>query len=100
MNTVLSKNYKFFITVFITVLCFITTLDITHFNTSKVTNMSRMFYECTGLTSLNLSVFNTSQVTEIDHMFYNCTSLPNYNVNYTDVSKAKPTTQGGYMTLV
>ena len=44
-------------------------------NTSKVTNMSYMFTDCTLLTSLNLSGFNTSLVTEMIFMFNGCSSL-------------------------
>ena len=34
-------------------------LDLSDFNTKKVTNMSRMFDQCESLISLNLSNFNT-----------------------------------------
>ncbi len=33
-------------------------------------------------------------------MFNGSTLLPNYNSSYVGVSMAKPTTQGGYLTLV
>ncbi|MBR3339541.1 MAG: BspA family leucine-rich repeat surface protein [Lachnospiraceae bacterium] len=35
-------------------------LDLNSFNTSNVTDMSFMFYECENLTNLNLSGFDTS----------------------------------------
>ena len=44
-------------------------------DTSKVTNMSRMFESCQGLTSLDLSNFDTSKVTDISGMFNHCDSL-------------------------
>jgi len=52
-------------------------LDMSSFDTSKVTDMSYMFSECWGLTNLNVSMFNTSQVTNMESMFYglNCKSL-------------------------
>jgi len=34
-----------------------------------------MFYNCSGLTSLDLSSFDTSKVTTMQHMFYNCSGL-------------------------
>ena len=48
---------------------------IRHLNTSKVTNMSYMFYYCNSLKSLNLSTFNTSKVTKMDNMFGECSDL-------------------------
>ena len=50
-------------------------LDLSSFNTSKVTNMSDMFYNCSSLTSLDLSNFNTSSVTNMSGMFFDCSSL-------------------------
>ena len=46
-----------------------------NFNTSKVTNMSDMFSECSSLSSLNLSNFNTTNVTKMNSMFSSCSSL-------------------------
>ena len=46
-----------------------------YLNTSEVTNMIFMFYNCSGLTSLDLSSFNTSKVTDMEEMFYGCPSL-------------------------
>ena len=46
-----------------------------HFNTSKVTDMKQMFSGCTGLTSLDLSSFNTAKVTDMNWMFYYCPNL-------------------------
>ena len=52
----------------------LTSLDVTHFNTAKVTNMKRMFNAC-GLTSLDLSNFNTEKVTNMEAMFSVCPNL-------------------------
>ncbi len=38
-------------------------------DTSKVTNMYGMFYQCSSLTSLDLSNFDTSKVTNMSYMF-------------------------------
>ena len=40
-----------------------------YLNTSEVTDMSYMFYECPGLTSLDLISFNTANVTDMSYMF-------------------------------
>ena len=53
----------------------LTSLDLSNFNTSKVTDMGDMFENCYALTSLDLSNFNTSKVTIMNSMFYQCRSL-------------------------
>ena len=46
-----------------------------YLNTSEVTNMSFMFYYCSGLTSFDLSNFNTPKVAQMDNMFGECSDL-------------------------
>ena len=41
---------------------------------SSLTNTNKMFYDCFYLTSLNLSNFNTNNVTDMSSMFYGCSS--------------------------
>ena len=62
-------------------------LDLSSFNTSKVTNMERMFSDCSSLTSLDLSGFNTSKVTNMGYMLSNCYSLTNLNLSSFNTSK-------------
>ena len=59
----------------------LTSISFGNFNTSKVTYMTRMFYNCSSLTSLNLSNFNTSKVTGMWEMFRNCSSLTSLNLS-------------------
>ena len=56
-------------------------LDVSHFNTSNVTNMEEMFGDCYGLTNLNLSNFNTSNVTDMSGMFAGCRGLRSLDVS-------------------
>lgn len=58
-----------------------------NWNTSKVTSMYRMFYFCYNLTSLDLSGWNTSNVTNIGAMFYYCGSLTSVNLSGWNTSK-------------
>ena len=44
-------------------------LDLSNFDTSKVTNMRSMFFGMSNLTTLNLSNFDTSKVTNMGSMF-------------------------------
>ena len=56
-------------------------LDLSNFNTSKVTTMRYMFSGCSSLTSLDLSSFNTSKVTDMQFMFVMCTSLTSLDLS-------------------
>ena len=53
----------------------LTSLNLSNFNTSKVTDMSEMFSNMRNLTSLDLSNFNTSKVKDMTSMFYHANSL-------------------------
>ena len=64
----------------------LTSLDLSSFNTSNVTDMNSMFKGCSSLTSLNLSNFNTSKVTDMTQMFYRCSSLTSLDVSKFDTS--------------
>ena len=65
----------------------LTTLDVSHFDTSNVTNMHSMFYGCSNLTVLDLSHFDTSKVTDMNSMFMNCSSLTALDVSHFDTNK-------------
>ena len=43
----------------------IKSLDLSHFNTSNVTNMKTMFQACYELVNLNISSFDTRKVTDM-----------------------------------
>ena len=60
---------------------------LSYLNTSKVTDMSWMFANCTKLTSLDVSHFNTSQVYEMFAMFCGCTSLTTLDLSSWDTSQ-------------
>ena len=59
----------------------LTSLDVSNFNTSNVTTMKNMFSACSGLTSLDVSNFDTSKVTDMYQMFYSCNKLTSLNVS-------------------
>ena len=64
----------------------LTSLDISSFDTSNVTNMGRMFFSCNGLTELNVSSFDTSNVTNMNAMFQKCATLIKLNLSNFDTS--------------
>ena len=59
----------------------LTSLDLSSFNTAKVTDMNSMFNGCSDLTSLDVSSFNTAKVTNMSCMFGNCTGLKSLDVS-------------------
>ena len=71
----------------------LTSLDVSGFDTSKTTDMSNMFGGCSGLTSLDVTGFDTSNVTNLAGMFAGCSSLTSLDVTGFDTSKA--TIMGG-----
>ena len=62
-------------------------LDVSSFDTSKVTNMEAMFAGMPSLTPLNLSNFDTSKVTRMNSMFEGASRLTTLNLSNFDTSK-------------
>ena len=62
------------------------------FDTSNVTDMSRMFSNCHSLTSLDLSCFNTSKVTNMTQMFDGCSNLTYLDLSYFHAPSTTTTT--------
>ena len=56
-------------------------VDMSGFDTSKLTNLKMMFYGCTSLESLDLSSMTVSNVETYDSMFENCSSLVYLNLS-------------------
>ena len=56
-------------------------IDLSKFDSSKVTGMAAMFSFCNSLVSINFNNFNTSLVTNMNRMFNNCTSLISLNLD-------------------
>ncbi|HBA37735.1 MAG TPA: BspA family leucine-rich repeat surface protein, partial [Firmicutes bacterium] len=65
----------------------LTSLDVSKWNTSKITSMSMIFSNCKSLTSLDISKWNTSNVTNMDYMFSGCNKLTGLNLGSMNVSK-------------
>ena len=65
----------------------LTTLNLSNFDTSKVTSMIGMFFDTHELTSLNVSNFDTSNVTDMSRMFGALSSLTSLNVSSFDTSQ-------------
>lgn len=64
----------------------LTTLDLSGWDTGCVTSMSGMFHFCNSLTTLDLSGWNTSNVTNMGYMFDCCRSLTTLDLSHFDTS--------------
>jgi len=58
----------------------LTLIDLNNLNTSLVENLDSLFNECISLISLDLSSFDTSKVTDMQFMFSGCNSLISLNI--------------------
>ena len=65
----------------------LTSLDLSSFNTKNVETFARMFINCKNLVSINLSHFNTSNATKMQNMFSGCSSLTGLDLSSFDTSK-------------
>ena len=63
------------------------------FNTSNVTNMGEMFYDCYYITKLDLSGFDTRNVTFMGGMFCICENLEELDIRNFDMTNVTNTTQ-------
>ena len=61
-------------------------VDVSGFDTRNVTDMSWLFSECYELTGLDVSGWNTSNVTTMPGLFGNCSSLTSLDVSHFNTS--------------
>ena len=71
----------------------ILTMDLSKFDSSKVTSMNSMFFGCSSLTSINFENVDTSSVKNMQSMFGNCQALTSLDLSSFDTSSV--TTMGG-----
>ncbi len=63
-----------------------TVLGMEQFNTQNVTNISRLFTNCSAIDNIDLSAWDTSNVTTISRLFQGCTSLSNVRLNWSETN--------------
>ena len=63
----------------------LTSIDLSNFDVSKITNFQYMFYNCKSLQTINLNSFKLDNAESIQRMFMNCISLKTL-----DLSSFKP----------
>ena len=64
-------------------------IDVSHFDTSNVTDMSNMFWYCSSLWKLDVSSFNTGKVTNMNGMFQYCRAVLVLDLNSFETSNVK-----------
>ena len=62
-------------------------IDLSNFNTSNVRGVASMFYNCSSLIDLDLSSFNTQNVITLNFMFYSCSTLTSLDLSSFNTSK-------------
>ncbi len=68
---------------------YMTSVDLSSFDTRFVSNMSRMFYNCRSLVNLDLSSLDTGRVTSMSEMFCYCNNLETLNVSQFDTGNVE-----------
>ena len=65
----------------------LTSIDVSHFDTRNVTNMKSLFQLCSSLTSIDVSNFDTRNATTMDNMFNRCHALESLNLSSFNTAK-------------
>ena len=61
--------------------------DLSTINTSKVTSMSYMFYNCSSMTTIDVSTFDTTNVGKFEYTFAGCTNVSSIRTeNWTGIN--------------
>ena len=66
-----------------------TKIDLTHFNTEKVTNMASMFYNCFNAEIIDVSKLKTKNVTDMSFMFTCCEAVKKLDLSKFDTRNVK-----------
>ena len=64
-------------------------LDLSSFDTSSVTTFAQIFKGCSNLRRINLESFNTENVTRMNQMFKSCSKLEDINLSNFNTSKVE-----------
>ena len=64
-------------------------IDLSNFDSSKVTDTTDMFFQCQGVEEIILDNFDTSLIEDMNHMFSGCNSLTSLDLSSFDTSKVK-----------
>ena len=68
---------------------YITSIDLSHFNSSKVEDAGHMFSYCSSLEEINFNNFVTSKVSNMEYMFYGCSNLKSLDLSSFNTSNVE-----------
>ena len=71
-------------------------VNFSNFNASLIEGMGSLFYNCKSLTSVDLSNFSTPKLNYMKQVFYNCSNLKSINLSNFDTSNLKSLNQTFY----
>lgn len=83
----MTSMYRMFDSLCSTSTCKMDKLDLSSFDTSKVTNMDGTFVDASHVCEFDVSSFNTSKVVSMNEMFKHCSSILYLNVSSFDTSR-------------
>ena len=66
---------------------YITKIDLSKFDSSKVTSTEYMFYQSKNLEFINFTNFNTPSLLDMSYMFYNCQKITSLDLSSFETSK-------------
>ena len=66
---------------------YLTYADLSHFDSSKTTQINNLFCQCHSLKEVNFTNFKTPSLLMIHAMFYNCYNLVSVDLSYLNTSK-------------
>ena len=64
----------------------IVSIDLSHFDSSQITDIQAMFYKCKNLKSINFDNFGTSLVQQMERIFWGCESLTSIDLSNFDTT--------------
>ena len=65
----------------------ISSIDFSHFDSSKLSNMNSILSGCTDLVTVDFTNFNWANIQDIGYMFYACDSFKSIDLSNADISK-------------
>ena len=79
--------------------CGLSSLDLSGFDTSRVTAIEYMFSDCDNLTSLDISNFDFSNALDLQSMFSQCRKLRSLNLG-SDLNVSSATRMSGIVIVL
>ena len=70
---------------------YLTSIDLSSFDSERVSKMQYMFYECTNLKNIDFTSFKTENVTNMEFLLYGCKNIRDIDLSSFNVDNTKKT---------